>query len=428
MNQQLGESIHPLRILMSAYSCAPDRGSELANGWNWPLAMARRGHDVTVLTTPRFRAEILEACGRTGGSLPRFEFVEEGEPRDLFSRVSGQQRVFSRYFLWQRRILETARALHAEEPFDLVHHISWGSLSGGSHLAGLGIPFVFGPTGGGQTAPWRFIGCFGRSAPLEIARTVSTRWLASAVGRGRATAKGASIILAANKDTAELARNLGCERVAFFQDTGIDPSVISQDPSRDWDWPELEVAWVGRMFARKGVGLALKALAQANQRASVRLTLVGDGPERARLERIASTLGINHALSWTGAIPWSEVINTLDRAHVLIFPSLRESGGAQLLEAMARGVPILTLDHQGMRDQVPPGAGIKVPVRDTRQVASDLADAMVQLAHDRDRLRQMSAIGQRHAQEQTWGAKAEQMEEICRRVLSTDQAKGARKS
>ena len=418
MNQQSVEAMHPLRILMSAYSCAPDRGSELANGWNWPLAMARRGHDVTVLTTPRFRTEISEACRRITRPLPRFEFVDEVEPRDLLSRVSGQQRVYSRYFLWQRKILDTARALHAKERFDLVHHISWGSLRGGSHLAGLGIPFVFGPTGGGQTAPWRFIGCFGRSAPLEIARTVSTRWLARAVGRGRATAKGASIILAANKDTAELARNLGSERVAFFQDSGIDASVISQDTSRDWDWPELEVAWVGRMFALKGVGLALKALAQVKQRASIRMTLVGDGPERAGLERMASTLGIDHALNWTGAISWSEVINRLDRAHVLIFPSLRESGGAQLLEAMARGVPILTLDHQGGRDQVPPEAGIKVPVRDPRRVARDLADTMVQLAHDRDRLREMSAIGHRYAREQTWDVKAEQMEQIYRQALS----------
>lgn len=417
MSRPSAEAARPLRVLMSAYSCAPGRGSELANGWNWPLAMARRGHEVTVLTTPCFRDEISEACSRITGRLPRFEYVDEVDPSDLLSRVSGQQRVFSRYFLWQQRIVDSARALHQTEHFDLIHHISWGSLLGGSRLDGIGVPFMFGPTGGGQTAPWRFITCFGRSAPLEIARTANTRLLARWVGRARPVARAASIILAANEDTVELARRLGCERVTFFQDTGIDSCVISQDTSRDWGSPDFQVVWAGRMLPLKGVGLALKALSEVGRRASIRMTLIGDGPDRPKLKKIANALGLDPLLDWTGAIPWREVIDRLDRAHLLIFPSLRESGGAQLLEAMARGLPVLTLDHHGMRDQVPPGAGIKVPVRNPAQVVAALSEAMVQLFHDRNRLRAMSAEGVRYASEQTWDVKAARMEAIYREVL-----------
>lgn len=425
MNHTSIQTNRPLRILMSAYSCAPDRGSELANGWNWPLAMARRGHDVTVLTSPRFRDEITEARNRLVGPRPRIEFVDEVEPRDLLSTFSPQQRVFNRYFLWQRGIVEPAHALHVTTEFDLAHHISWGSLPGGSHLDGIGVPFIFGPTGGGQTAPWRFITCFGRSAPLEIARTITTRRLARWVGRARTVAQGASMILAANEETAELARRLGCERVTFFQDTGVHSSVISQDIGREWDASELRVVWVGRMFPRKGVGLALKALAQAARRASIRMTLIGDGPDYAKLKNMATSLGIDPYLEWTGVIPWPDVINALDRAHLLIFPSLRESGGAQLLEAMARGVPILTLDHHGMRDQVPAGGGIKVPVRNPEQVAAALADAMVELFHDRARLCAMSADGLRYAREQTWDAKAARMEAIYHQLLGIPMANDA---
>jgi glycosyltransferase involved in cell wall biosynthesis len=417
VDEASAKTTRPLRILMSAYSSAPDRGSELGNGWNWPLAMARRGHEVTVLTTPRFRNEITAACTQIVGPLPRFEYIDEVEPRDVLSRLSPQQRVFNRYFAWQQRIVEPARALNVTASFDLVHHISWGSLQGGSRLGAIGVPLLFGPAGGGQTAPWRFIGCFGRSAPLEIARTVTTRRLTQWVGRGRAVAMEASMILAANEETAELARKLGCQRVGFFQDTGIRASVISPATVRDWQAPDLQVLWLGRMLPLKGVGLALKALAQVVKRVSIRLTLIGDGPESARLRRMATSLGIDRYLDWTGVIPWPEVIQALDRAHLLIFPSLRETGGAQLLEAMARGLPVLTLDHQGMRGQVPAGAGIKVPVRTPRQVAADLADAMEQLFHDRDHLRAMSAEGLRYARGQTWEVKADRMEEIYRELL-----------
>jgi glycosyltransferase involved in cell wall biosynthesis len=225
------------------------------------------------------------------------------------------------------------------------------------------------------------------------------------------------MILAANEDTATFARRLGSRNVVLFSDTGIDSSIVRLNGARHWEAPDLRVVWVGRMFPRKGVGLALHAVAKVIRRIPVRMTLIGDGPEDARLRKMSQSLGIDRYLEWTGRIPWADVISALDDAHLLIFPSIRETGAVQPLEAMARGLPVLTLDHQGMRNQVPTRAAIKVPVRSPRQVIDDLADAMVELFHDRDRLRAMSAEGLRYAREQTWDVRAERMEEIYRELL-----------
>jgi glycosyltransferase involved in cell wall biosynthesis len=120
--------------------------------------------------------------------------------------------------------------------------------------------------------------------------------------------------------------------------------------------------WVGRLFPHKALGIAFEALAQLPEESAVQLTVVGDGPERDRLMAKAHALGVSARIVWLGQVPWTRAIDAMDTAHALVFTSLRDSSGAQLLEAMARGLPVITLDHQGAADHVPDDAGIKIPV------------------------------------------------------------------
>ena len=163
--------------------------------------------------------------GRLPAPVPRFAFVPERPARGAFALLPGQQRVYVRYLAWQHDALAVAAGLHRTTPFDLVHHVSWGSLQGGSQLGRLGVPFVFGPVGGGQVAPFRFLPWFGRSAVNELARTVLTNTLAAVIGNGRTVARQASIVLAVNRDTLDLARRLGSRRTELFLESGIERSL-----------------------------------------------------------------------------------------------------------------------------------------------------------------------------------------------------------
>ncbi|MDP0947141.1 hypothetical protein, partial [Klebsiella pneumoniae] len=74
---------------------------------------------------------------------------------------------------WQFGLLFFARKLHREQPFDLCHHISYGAFRQASWLGFVGPPFVFGPVGGGEDAPWRLKSSFPRGEKLrELARSV----------------------------------------------------------------------------------------------------------------------------------------------------------------------------------------------------------------------------------------------------------------
>lgn len=407
-----------LRILMSAYTCAPNRGSEYAHGWNWPLAMARRGHDVTVITTPRYRDEILSATSDIGFPPPSYRFVEDSGASSLVAR--GQFGVYAKYLTWQRRIVDAANAMHSSHNFDLVHHVSWGSLQGGSRLDALSAPLVFGPVGGGQVAPLRFLGYFGKSALSELLRSLFATALSGAIGNSRAAIQHSSIVLAANRETLVLAKRLGGRSVLFFQDTGIETALLDGSPTRDWHDPTLQLVWVGRLFPRKGLRIALEALARLPAGFPVRLTIVGDGPERQRLMTAAASLGVNNMVDWRGQVSWRAALAMMDAAHASLFTSLRDTGGAQILEAQARGLPVITLNHQGAADHVPDDAGMKIPVTTPRQVAADLARAIEYAHQNRPILQELSTNAIAWAESQTWEEKAKRMEAIYSDVLGAE--------
>ena len=141
-----------LRVLLSAFECAPGIGSESEVGWRWAVEIARLGHDVVVLTWSRDRA-LLEAA-RAAGKVPasvRFEYVMPAWLEALRARGLPLQLV---HLSWQLAAYLHARKLIRRERFDLVHHITYCVIRQPSFMGRLPLPFVLGPVGGGETAPF----------------------------------------------------------------------------------------------------------------------------------------------------------------------------------------------------------------------------------------------------------------------------------
>lgn len=402
----------PLHVLFSAYACAPNRGSEQGAGWNWPRAIAERGHRVTVLTTPRFRSEIEASIQSLPPQKPTYVFVDEPNIGWPWRGLPGQVLVFLKYLLWQHRLPSVARQING---IDIIHHVSWGSLRGGSRLHVLPAPLVFGPVGGGQKAPDGLVGFLGHHARGERLRSILVgphimRW----IGNARRVARHASAVLVTNSDTYRQARALGAQRVELMLDSGIAPGFLSTGSHRDWTSPTLELLWLGRLLPIKGLAIALEALARLGPRVSVRLRIVGDGPEMPRMKALASHLELGNRVEWCGQVPWQDVCSYLDSSHLLVFTSVRDSFGSQLLEASARGLPIMTLDHHGARDHLPDSIAIKIPVGSGARTVDALACAILDVAADRSRLPTMSTAAVAWATQHTWEKKAEECERIYR--------------
>ena len=176
---------------------------------------------------------------------------------------------------------------------------------------------------------------------------------------------------------------------------------------------KLQLIFVGGLFPVKAVDLALRGAAPLLQTGAANLTIVGDGPERANLEQLTRSLGIEEVVSFCGWVHHSEVIQRLAVADVLVFPSVRDFGGGVVFEALAMGVVPVVADFGGPGDIVHEEVGFKVSLTNEDDVVLQIEKVLAELARDPglvDRLRQQ---GMRYAREcLSWDGKAEMVSEV----------------
>ena len=329
----------------------------------------------------------------------------------------GALRAIIECIWWQRQVLSVARKLDAEVDLDIVHHVTWGSLHVGSQLWRLRKPFVFGPIGGGQVAESGFGRYLKGGRMLEALRTLIVRHFTGVLFSARNTVSHSSLVLVTNSETGEWARRLGATRVEFLLDVGMPRSMLSDEERKIATAGSLKVLWVGRLLPRKAVLLALEALSKIDKSVKVSCTILGDGPQGRYLADWIKKLDLADRVVWRGQVGWDAVIKAYSEHDVFLFTSLRDSCGAQLIEAMARGVPIVTLDHHGAHVAVPVGAGIKVPVTTPEQTCLQVARALERLANEPETAARMGNAGRRCADEHTWDRKAARASKLYPSIL-----------
>lgn len=399
-----------MRILLSAYACEPDKGSEPGIGWHWAIEIARLGHEVHILT----RANNVAAVARGLASMRGLPLFVHGFdlPRSLRWWKRGQRGLRSYYLLWQWGAYRRARALHRAFSFDLVHHITLGVFRHPSFMGRLGIPFVFGPVGGGEYAPPALL----NSLPLrgriaERLRSLANR-LALADPLVRGTLRRAVLVCCNTPETlAQLPHGL-LSKCICVHDVAVDPESLAAAlaPAPD-AIPAPDAGprffFAGRLLYWKGINLALHALAQLRtQQPGARLTLAGTGRDRAWLERRARSLGVHDAVDWLGWVPRSELLGLYARHTAFVFPSLHDSGGTVVMEAMAQGLPVICLDLGGPGAILPADCGVKISARGRTEddVVADLAAAMLNLATDSSLQGRLAANALAAARRMTWSA------------------------
>jgi glycosyltransferase involved in cell wall biosynthesis len=387
--------------------------------WQWVVHLAEAGVNVTALVN---RADPTAPIDPRSAPLPDSvpksfepEFIAVEPPR-LSRRLPVNVYTALDYQGWQRRALKVARTLHSKDPFDVVHHLSWASIHHGTQLVKLDAPFILGPVGGGTTSAVGYADCYPTSWKYEQLRNN----LVKAVRFNpvsRSLVHNADLILASNPETQSVLASMGAHDVQIMLDDGVDPNDLRTEPvAQSQDGP-LRVLWVSRIMERKALGMALDAVRTAAERADIRMTLMGDGEHRYVVadeieEMVEAGTLVDHG--------WSDQ-DSLDAAFashdVLLFNSVRDNGSAPLHSASASGMPAVVINHQGPGAITSPNWAIQVPPTTTAQSASDIADALVELAADRDRRVRMGAAALQAGASNTWPARAEKMQHHYQAVL-----------
>jgi glycosyltransferase involved in cell wall biosynthesis len=322
---------------------------------------------------------------------------------------------YAHYLGWQKQAYKMALCLDKEHDFDLVHHVTWGGVNTGSWLCYVNKPFIFGPIGGGQVAPPAFKKYFLNYWRLEIIRS----FMVKLIQLNRlviTTVRRADLVLVTNSDTFNLTRKLGARRIEFMSDIGLPENYFPPEPPIRLTSQELRLLWVGGIFPRKGLRLALESLTQVSEMVPFKMTILGGGFLSDRVPSWIEEFGLENCVTYRGEIPWIEVKDEYLNSDVFFFTSLRDSLGMQLFEAMACALPIVGLDHQGVGDFVPNNAGIKVPVNSPAETVKALARAIEYMFKHPEERSEMGKIGYEFTKTETWKQKALKMSEYYKEI------------
>lgn len=377
-----------MRILLSVYSCAPHRGSEPGVGWNWAQELPRLGHEVTVLTRERNRVAIeRELATHPPDIRPAFAFYDP--PSWWLVLKRGLPGLYLYYFVWQWGAAKLARRLHAQRPFDRVHHVTMVSLRGPSFMGCLGIPFIFGPVGGGERAPWRLRRGYGLTGHLaDLARDISNAWVRLDPFMRR-TFRQAQTILTTSAQSRDVVPKRFRSKARVQLAIGIAGEKNSAAQRLRGESSAGRLLFVGRFLYWKGMHLGLEAFAQVRHtHPGARLTMLGTGPMRGAWSRLARRLDIVEAIEWVDWTTQDQLARFYQEHDALFFPSLHDSGGLVVLEALARGLPAICLGLGGPGEIVDAGCGWRIPVegRSREEVIEALAQAAGEsFSHPRDR-------------------------------------------
>ena len=328
-----------MRILIFAFAASPNSGSEPGVAWNISLQLCEKGNQVTLLTQTSNRSAIDSYLEKHW--LPLKVIYCDTRKQILFGNL-GKLGMYLRYLWWQRDAASQVSNDSTLE-FDVAHHVTWGNFWLGTGLRFLPYPYLFGPCG--YQASHRITKMyFGPSWATEKLRRIALIVLTHTPAFQKSVAK-ASLCVSANNESYDKLLSI----------TGVQSSIAMADGISTGSNVETEILharknliWIGRFLPRKGVEvllIAFKLLLENNPH--LYLTLVGDGQLKMEMQAFAKDLGISDSTQFLGRIEHQKVFDLIGSHKLVVFPSLRESSGAQILEAASQGVPSVFFDFIG---------------------------------------------------------------------------------
>ena len=400
-----------LRLLILAEQNNPDWMSGPLLGYLQSYALAQK-HDVTVVThrrnldaliraKPPFREIVAIDAGRVdlfySWMLKRVLRGDHGS--QLLTAMRIPYYIFYERLVWARL---SSRLRNGE--FDAVLRLTPVSPVLPSYLARplkkLGVPFIVGPVNGGLPRPAQVGQPWKERAAYRL-RSVF-RWVPFV----ERTYADASAVIAGSSWTYKELRFCG-PRLFFLPENGISTTLLKPKAPVAPEGP-LRIVFIGRLIDLKRCDLAIIGSAGLMRQGRAHLTIVGQGPEMARLRAIAGEMGVTEHVKFTGVLSHAQTMEILAASDVFVFPSIRDFGGGVVFEALACGVPPIVVDYGGPADIVTPAVGVKLPLAAADVIARGIAETLTKFDRDRTMLMRMSAEAQTYAADcLTWEVKSD---------------------
>ena len=392
------------RILMVAYACGPESTGEHWLGWGWAREAARLGH-VHLITTPKYQDSVSAHAKELDMTC---DFIAPEGPEGWGRKLS-----------WQKRVYQQAQRLHALHPFQLTHQTTFHTFRVPFLCASLGIPSVWGPIAGGESVPPNFYSVLGKARWGELLRAWTNRFCLQ-LRTVRQSLNQATKIYVSNRTTLQFLPNRvhpKCEVVPPNALEGPLPPWPGPSSKRQSQQP-FRLLYVGNCVATRALPLVFSAL-KMSPPGTVHLKIVGGGPALPEWKKAVTRMGLSHVVEILGPQPKDSLGHFYEEADLFVFPALRDSGGSALLEAMARGLPVLCFPWGGPGEMVDAETGIMIPLNHPPATIREIADAIKKLRHDPEIGTAMAQRARERIQHRfSWSFKASLLENTYSLLMS----------
>lgn len=372
------------KILICAYSCEPGFSSEQEIGWKWTTLLSEK-NDLFVLTRESNKNTI-EDFRKKNNIKNNIKYIYYDLPNWAKKWKRGEKGLYLYYTLWQFGAYLKAKKINKKENFDIVHYLTFGSILLPQFMFLMPNKFVWGPIGGGETIPLKFINDFSKKGKfVEIIRHFVHNMLKYNPFLFLQCYKS-SKILVRSKETYNMIPKIFRNKTELMLETGTPEELLNYKSNQISTKKELQIITVGRFVNWKINLLTLKTILNFKEKYNVpfKYYLIGDGYEEDNLKNFVRENNLQDNVVFTGRIPREEVFNYLSQSDIYFSTTFKEGGSWAFFEAVAIGLPVVCLKVSGPDMIVADNCGIKIELTNPEEVINKLTEGLYSLSQDKE--------------------------------------------
>lgn len=406
-----------LNILINAYACSPNWGSEPGMAWNWCSNLAKYC-ELFIITEGEWKEEIEKAI-KTHPYGKNMHFYYNPVPQKVRDMCwnQGDWRFYYYYRKWQKSTLKIAQQICKEHKIDVIHQLNMVGFREPGLLWNIkDVPYVWGPVGGMENIPTSYLKNVSWKQNLfcRVKNTINTLQYIYQPNVRKAI-KNSDVLISAVKGVEKVFKEVYRRESILINETGCNIGV--KDGTDDTDTKKsigtLNLIWVGKFDFRKQLEIALQTIAKLKG-IDVKLHICGTGSDQQvnAYRELCTSLGIDDKCIWYGKTDNKKVLELMQEMDIFFFTSIMDLTSTVVLEAIQNKLPIVCHDTCGFGNIVNDSIGRKIELRTPQDSINDFAKVIEELYNNRELLTAMQPNFDKVAEELTYEAKAKKMIDI----------------
>lgn len=410
-----------LSVLINAYACSPNMGSEPGMAWNWCVNLAKHC-ELHIITEGEFRDKIEELLpALPQGKNMNFYYNPVSEEIRRMCWNQGDWRFYKHYRDWQWKTYLMAKEIIQQHSIDIVHQLNMIGFREPGYLWKIeNKPFVWGPIGGLKQFPDAYLQNAGLK--MRLFNKLKNRINIFQVKhdkRVNMAFRKADLLISSIPDSYKAIKIYKRLESVIIPETGCFTDKIRTFGSDKIKHTGFNLLWVGKFDFRKQLEIALRTVAALKHRPDIKLIICGTGTEQQILyyKNLSGDLGIDQQIEWKGGLANQKVLVEMANADLFFFTSVSEDTSTVVLEAVSCNLPVLCFDTCGMGYVINDKVGIKISLSNPKQSVTDFAEKIDYLYTHRDYLQSLSEGCKERQQELSWENKALQVVSLYNQII-----------